>query len=106
MTNDLLVPPKRPKQLAASIPDHPVIRNMERTGEPTGQYPEYPICPICRREALIFYENDDLEIVGCDNCIRERDAWEYEVDNRDRATFTRRGKELGDYPIAYCPIPQ
>lgn len=51
------------------IPDHPVIRNMERTGYPDGKEPKYPICPQCGEECSIIYRDDGNDIVGCDNCI-------------------------------------
>lgn len=56
------------------IPDHPVIRNMERTGYPDGKEPEYPICPVCEENADTFYKNFDNEIVGCENCITSVDS--------------------------------
>lgn len=37
------------------IQDHPVIRNLELTGYPDGQEPNYPICPICYEETDTFY---------------------------------------------------
>lgn len=58
------------------IPDHPVIRNMELTGYPDGKEPSYPTCPICHEEADTFYVDQDEQIIGCDNCIKIRDAWE------------------------------
>ena len=60
------------------IPDHPVIRNMERTGYPDGKEPAYPICPICGEECETIYKNKDHEIVGCDECIRTIEAWDCE----------------------------
>jgi hypothetical protein len=64
------------------IPDHPVIRNLELTGYPDGQEPSYPICPICHEEADTFYVDPDEQIIGCDNCIKTRDAWGMTVDQR------------------------
>ena len=61
------------------IPDHPVIRNMERTGYPDGKEPEYPICPVCGEECETIYKSKDYDIVGCDECIRSTDAWDVEV---------------------------
>lgn len=61
------------------IPDHPVIRNMERTGYPDGREPEYPICPVCGEECEIIYRDKWLDIVGCDECISTVDAWDYET---------------------------
>ena len=61
-----------------NIPDHPVIRNMERTGYPDGKEPEYPRCPICGEECETIYKSKDYDIVGCDECIRSKGAWEVE----------------------------
>ncbi len=59
-----------------SIPDHPVIANMERTGYPDGKEPDYPHCPVCGAECYSVYLNKDMEVVGCDECIRTENAWE------------------------------
>lgn len=58
------------------IPDHPIIRNMERTGYPDGKEPAYPRCPICGAECETIYKNSDHDIVGCDACVETMDAWE------------------------------
>ncbi len=52
-------------------PDHPVIRNMERTGYPDGKEPRYPVC-----ETIYRYSNFD--IVDCDVCMTSADAWSVE----------------------------
>lgn len=63
------------------IPDHPVIRNCERTGWPDGKDPEYPVCPVCGEETDTFYKSEETgEIVGCDKCIEPVDAWEETAD--------------------------
>lgn len=59
-----------------NIPDHPVIRNMERTGYPDGKEPIYPRCPVCGAECEDIYKDKDLIIVGCDICVSRTDAWE------------------------------
>ena len=56
------------------LPDHPVIQNMERTGYPDGKEPTFPICPVCGEECEEIFR--DLNIVGCDICIKQSDAWE------------------------------
>lgn len=61
------------------IPDDPVIRNMERTGYPDGKEPQQPICPVCGEECDTLYFNDG-QIVGCENCIETRNAWDALVD--------------------------
>ena len=59
------------------FPDHPVIRNLERTGYPDGKIPVYPHCPVCGAECYTIYRHCS-EIVGCDECINGNDAWEVE----------------------------
>ncbi len=60
------------------LPDHPVIRNLERTGYPDGREPVYPRCPVCGDECETVYRNKNYEIVGCDCCVRTDEAWEVE----------------------------
>ena len=61
------------------LPDHPVIRNLERTGYPDGKEPQYPRCPICGEECEIVYRRYcDGECVGCNGCLQAKDAWEAE----------------------------
>ena len=66
--------------------DHPVIRNLERTGTPDGKPERYPICPICGSEdAAIIYRDRTGDIVGCDCCMEELNAWEWmEADHGKR----------------------
>lgn len=60
-----------------SIPDHPVIANMERTGYPDGKEPEPALCPICGGECeTVYRRRDDHEIMGCDLCIEKIDPWD------------------------------
>lgn len=61
------------------IGDHPVIRNMERTGYPDGKEPAEYRCPVCGKECeSIFKYKATGEIVGCDKCIDCVDPWEVE----------------------------
>lgn len=60
------------------IPDHPVIRNLERTGYPDSKAPEYPRCPICGAECKTIYQDVDGDIFGCDQCVATKDAWKFE----------------------------
>lgn len=58
------------------IPDHPVIRNCERTGYPDGRDPVYPRCPVCGDECSEIYETKEDELIGCDTCavlVRQAD---------------------------------
>lgn len=59
----------------ADIPDHPAIRNAERTGYPSGQEPGYPVCPVCGAECETVYKSRYGAYVGCDVCMEARDAW-------------------------------
>lgn len=57
--------------------EHPIITNLRQTGYPDGKEPEQPICPSCGEETDTFYISADKEILGCDNCISRRDAWDF-----------------------------
>ena len=62
---------------AYSIPDHPVIANMERTGYPDGKEPDPVLCPICGKECETIYRDRTFKaIVGCDLCIESIEPWE------------------------------
>ena len=41
--------------------------------------PEEPLprCPVCGEETDTFYQNQDGDIVGCDQCVKALDAWDY-----------------------------
>lgn len=60
------------------IPDHPVIRNMERTGYPDGNAPTYPVCPFCGEGCETMYKDRYGAYIGCDVCVETKDAWEVE----------------------------
>ena len=65
------------------IPDAPEIERAERTGLKPFEVPfEEPevICPVCGMIAETFYENSDGKTVGCEFCIRKKDAYEYQRD--------------------------
>lgn len=57
------------------IPDHPIIRNLERTGYPWWGEVEYPHCPVCGEECEDVYQANG-EVLGCDECVRVCNAWE------------------------------
>ena len=60
-----------------SIPDHPVIANMERTGQPDGREPAPFLCPVCGGECESIYRlKENNEVLGCDLCIESIDPWE------------------------------
>ncbi len=59
--------------------DHPIIRNMERTGYPDGKEPQFPVCPECGMECETVYTYPfSGKVLGCDKCISVTDAWEVE----------------------------
>ena len=35
----------------------------------------YPRCPVCGDECAIIYKQGN-EVLGCENCITQGDAWE------------------------------
>lgn len=58
-----------------NIPEHPDIAMALRTGYPTCVH--FPVCPVCGEETDTFIKSKiSGEIIGCDNCVVERDAWE------------------------------
>lgn len=63
--------------------EHPTITNARCTGYPDDKEPETPICPNCGEEADTFYISADKEVLGCDNCISRRDAWEFVEEDED-----------------------
>ena len=43
--------------------------------------PEYavPVCPVCGRECEKVFFDSDYDIIGCDECISEKSAYEVEA---------------------------
>ena len=38
----------------------------------------YPTCPICGQECeTLYYDKKHADVVGCDECLETRDAWDY-----------------------------
>ena len=60
------------------IPDAPWIRDAEINGVP--ETPA-PICPICGEEAEEFYLDYGGDVVGCDHCVRVKDAYQYQINH-------------------------
>jgi len=47
-------------------------------GHQDNPYPpkeKFPVCPICHKECTYIYRQKS-EILGCDNCIDQVNAWE------------------------------
>lgn len=59
------------------IPDHPTIRNLERTGYPDGKIPERTYCPVCGAETDDYFVAYG-EVIGCPECTRKVNAYEYQ----------------------------
>jgi hypothetical protein len=55
-----------------------VCKNSGRICNGCGECQEegYYACPICGEETDYLYVNNDDEIVGCDNCVVSKNAWE------------------------------
>lgn len=49
---------------------------MSRSLEPP-EKEEMPRCPVCMAETDTFKRNYWGEIVGCDECIEDVDAWDW-----------------------------
>lgn len=60
-------------------PDHPIIRNMERTGYPDGMELEEIVCPVCGAAAENFYvsAHDGMTVVGCEICVTAIPYYEF-----------------------------
>ena len=58
-----------------SIPDDTRISTAERTGYAHWHSNWEPICPVCGAVCETVYKADG-EIVGCDECLTQVDAWE------------------------------
>lgn len=56
------------------LEDAPDIARTRRDGYPIA--PHYPYCPICGEACDRVYKNENGDIVGCDECLTELDAWE------------------------------
>lgn len=41
---------------------------------------EPPICPVCEYECETFYYGIDSDIIGCENCVSNKDAWQVKAD--------------------------
>lgn len=42
-----------------------------------------PVCPECGEECEVIYFNSCGEVVGCDNCITEKDAYDWADEIRE-----------------------
>lgn len=44
--------------------------------DPPGRREDTPLCPVCGGECGSVFRDGDYEIVGCDLCLTEHDAYE------------------------------
>jgi len=57
------------------IPDAQWIRKAKLNGMPSA---DPVICPVCGKECETIYLDDGcINVVGCDNCIRTMDAYDW-----------------------------
>ena len=63
-----------------SIPDAPWIRDAEMYGVPEAEEVK---CPICGKRTENFVLDRFDNILGCDECLRTVDAWEWTEDHRE-----------------------
>ena len=63
------------------IPDAPWIRDAEMNGYPS---PEPVYCPCCEEECLEIYEDMWGNIVGCNECVKSRDANEWLEEKKEK----------------------
>lgn len=63
--------------------DHPVIRNLERTGYPEGLCRENIVCPVCGETCESYYLNAENQISGCENCLSRTDAVQFVADSEE-----------------------
>lgn len=56
------------------IPDAPWIRDAEQNGMPEG---DDVYCPVCGEENPEYFYTADGEVIGCSECVRLEDPWEW-----------------------------
>lgn len=45
--------------------------------------PHIPVCPICGEETDTFYTDYKGDVIGCDCCIQEVNAWDWRDSHSD-----------------------
>lgn len=63
------------------VPDHPIIHNLEMSGYPDGKAHDGVECPVCHQEAEKIYLDFENDVVGCDACLLEMNAWAWAEEN-------------------------
>lgn len=46
--------------------------------------PDCPICPVCGDECETYYRRQGNEILGCENCIVEVNAYEWQKEQEEQ----------------------
>lgn len=69
--------------MIASIGDDPRILRTMATGYPDGE-PEYPHCPLCGEECGSIYKDGNGDILGCEQCVSVKNAWDVDQCFRER----------------------
>ena len=60
----------------ADLKDDPVIRCMERTGNPPWEREEeQAVCPVCGEECETAYYDRYGDVMGCDCCLHRGDPY-------------------------------
>ena len=59
------------------LPDAPWIREAELNGYPPDDDPIR--CPECGEDCDIIYMDDNNNVLGCDNCVRALESWEWRL---------------------------
>ena len=67
--------------MSNDLPDAPWIRDAEINGV---GYEETVYCPVCGQEdpEELYVDKKNLEIVGCSDCLKCVDAWDWLQDHR------------------------
>ena len=61
--------------------DNPIVESLDRTGLPPWDSGKEPVCPVCGEPCDSIYFDRNNDVVGCENCLTVRDAWELMWDN-------------------------
>lgn len=62
--------------------ENPIIDSLDRTGLAPWEDDTEPICPECDCECDTLYFDKKGNLLGCENCITARDAWELLYDEQ------------------------
>lgn len=65
------------------ILDAPEIREAEMYGMPDPPTVKCPIC--CRAAENFFIDNNTGDVIGCDECAKTVDAWEWLNEHKEGA---------------------